>query len=335
MTGNAVAKVDGSTRAAILLMTVGERLAAEVLRYLNPKELQQIGLAMAGLKGVSRQDVAATLEEFLKQVLSRTPLGIGTEEYLQKTLSGALGKEKARNLINRIMAGERMSGLEAVRWMDAPAIARLIRNEHPQIVAIVLAHLESDQAAQVLSLFPESRRADLVMRVAKLESVAPSALSELDAILDQKVTDNPAFQSSEIGGVTTAVGLLNLLDRSIGTEILDAIKEEDADLGVALDEALFTFDDLAAASDRDIQSLLKEIANDVLMTALKGSDDAVKEKIFRNMSKRAAMLLRDDLEGTGPVRLSEVERAQKEIVMVARKMADTGEFALGKGDDYV
>jgi flagellar motor switch protein FliG len=335
MTADAVAKVDGSTRAAILLMTIGERLAAEVLRYLNPKEVQKIGLAMAGLKGVSRQDVTATLDEFLKQVLSRTPLGIGTEEYLQKALSGALGKDKAQNLINRIMAGEQMSGLEALRWMDGPAIARLIRNEHPQIVAIVLAHLDSDQAAQVLSLFPESQRADLVMRVANLESVPPSALNELDAILDQKVTDNPGVQSSRIGGVTTAVDLLNLLDRSMGTEILDAIKQEDPDLGAALDEALFTFDDLAHASSRDIQSLLKEITNDVLITALKGSDDAIKEQIFKNMSKRAALLLRDDLEGTGPVRLSEVERAQKEIVMVARKMAEAGEFALGQGDDYV
>jgi flagellar motor switch protein FliG len=335
MTANAMAKVDGSTRAAILLMTIGERLAAEVLRYLNPKEVQKIGLAMAGLQGVSRQEVTTTLEEFLKQVLSRTPLGIGTEEYLRKTLSGALGKDKAQNLIGRIMAGERLSGLEALRWMDPPAIARLVRNEHPQIVAIVLAHLDPDQSAEVLSLFPESQRADLVMRVANLESVPPSALTELDAILDQKVTDNPSIQSSRIGGLPTAVNLLNLLDRSMGTEIMDSIKEQDPDLAVALDEALFTFEDLADTSDRGIQTLLKEISNTVLVTALKGSDDAIKEKIFKNMSKRAALLLRDDLEGTGPVRLSEVENAQKEIIAIARKLAEAGELALGQGDDYV
>ncbi|MGA7978754.1 MAG: flagellar motor switch protein FliG [Chromatiaceae bacterium] len=335
MTANAMAKVDGSTRAAILLMTIGERLAAEVLRHLNPKEVQKIGLAMAGLQGVSRQEVATTLEEFLKQVLSRTPLGIGTEDYLRKTLTGALGKDKAQNLIGRIMAGERLSGLEALRWMDPPAIARLVRNEHPQIVAIVLAHLDPDQSAEVLSLFPESQRADLVMRVANLESVPPSALTELDAILDQKVTDNPSIQSSRIGGLTTAVNLLNLLDRSMGTEIMDSIKEQDPDLAVALDEALFTFEDLADTSDRGIQTLLKEISNNVLVTALKGSDDAIKEKIFKNMSKRAALLLRDDLEGTGPVRLSEVEHAQKEIIAIARKLAEAGELALGKGDDYV
>ncbi len=335
MTANAMAKVDGSTRAAILLMTIGERLAAEVLRHLNPKEVQKIGLAMAGLQGVSRQEVATTLEEFLKQVLSRTPLGIGTEDYLRKTLNGALGKDKAQNLIGRIMAGERLSGLEALRWMDPPAIARLVRNEHPQIVAIVLAHLDPDQSAEVLSLFPESQRADLVMRVANLESVPPSALTELDAILDQKVTDNQSIQSSRIGGLTTAVNLLNLLDRSMGTEIMDSIKEQDPDLAVALDEALFTFEDLADTSDRGIQTLLKEISNNVLVTALKGSDDAIKEKIFKNMSKRAALLLRDDLEGTGPVRLSEVEHAQKEIIAIARKLAEAGELALGKGDDYV
>jgi flagellar motor switch protein FliG len=335
VTAGAAAKVDGGTRAAILLMTIGERLAAEVLRYLDPKEVQKIGLAMAGLKGVSRQDVTKTLDEFLTQSSSRTPLGIGTEDYLRKTLAGALGKDKAQNLINRILAGEQLSGLEALRWMDPPAIARLIRNEHPQIVAIVLAHLDADQAAEVLSLFPDSRRADLVMRVANLESVAPSALSELDAILDQKVSNNPALQSSRIGGLTTAINLLNLVDRSMNTEIMDTIKERDPDLGVALDEAMFTFDDLAETSDRGIQTLLKEITNNVLVTALKGSDEAIREKIFKNMSKRAALLLRDDLEGTGPVRLSEVEHAQKEIITIARKLAEAGELSLGKGDDYV
>jgi flagellar motor switch protein FliG len=335
MTEGAAEQMDGATRAAILLMTLGERLAAEVLRYLNPKEVQKIGLVMATLKGVSRQEVTATLDEFLKQAVSRTPLGIGTEEYLRKTLSGALGKDKAQTLINRIMAGEQLGGLEALRWMDAPAIARVIRNEHPQIVAIVLAHLDADQAAEVLSLFPEPQQADLVMRVANLESVAPSALTELDAILDQKVSNSPTVQSSRIGGLTTAVNLLNLVDRSMNTQIMDSIKEQDPDLGTALDEAMFTFDDLAETSDRGIQTLLKEITNSVLVTALKGSDEAIREKIFRNMSKRAALLLRDDLEGTGPVRLSEVEQAQKEIITVARKLAEAGELTLGKGDNYV
>jgi len=335
MTSDLRVNVDGSARAAVLLMTLGDRLAGEILKYLDPQEVQKIGLAMANIKTVSRQDVTATLDDFLAQLPNRTSFGIGNEDYLRKTFSEALGKDKADSLINRIMAGEKTSGMEALKWMDPPAIALLIRNEHPQIVAIVLAHLSAEKAAEVLLLFPHAQRSDLITRIATLDSVAPTALSELDAILDQKFADNKNVQSSRIGGLTTAVDVLNLLEKSIGTEILDSIKEQDAVLGTVLDESLFTFDDLIDVSDRGIQQLLRELTKDVLVTALKGADDRIKEKIFRNMSKRAAAFLQDDLEGTAPIRLSEVERAQKEIVVVARKMAEAGELSLGKGDDYV
>lgn len=327
--------LSGTTRAAILLLTVGERLAAEVLKFLEPNEVQALGSAIARMKTVSRKDVVETLDSFLHDALERTALGIGTEEYLLNSLAEVVGTERARDLVNRILAGERLSGLDALRRMDPGVVARLLRNEHPQIAAIVLANLKPEHAAEVLALFPESQRPDLVTRIATMESLPPSAFTELDAIIDQKVSDTPNITSSRIGGLKTAVDMLNHLDQSTGVGILDSIREEDPDLGASLDEALFTFDDLVDISDRDIQMLLKEVPNDVMVKALRGGDERVKEKIFKNMSKRAAQLLRDDLEGAGPIRLADVEQAQKEVIGTARRMADSGEITLGAGEEYV
>lgn len=335
MTSERVESLGGQTRAAILLLSLGERLAAEVLKHMSPKEVHKLGLAMAALNKVSQQQVMSTLDELFDQVSSRTPLGVGTENYLRNVLSGALGNDKGNALVNRIMAGENSRGIEALKWMDAPAIARLIRNEHPQIMALVLAHLESELGAEVLNLLPEDLRPDLVTRIAMLDSVPPSALNELDAIFDQQVAQTPDIQTARIGGIKTAANILTLLDAPAEAAVLEKIKEADPQLGETLDESLFAFENLVTVSDRSIQALLREITNDQLIVALKGCDQALREKFFSNMSRRAAELLRDDLEGTGPVRVSQVEEAQKQIVAAARRMAEAGEIALGKGDDYV
>jgi flagellar motor switch protein FliG len=327
-------ELDGRSRAAILLMALGEKPASEIIKHLTPKEVQLIGIAIANIKTVSRQEVTATLEDFLTHVIEQTPLGIGTEEYLRNALGMTLGKEKAQSLINRILSGQKLvSGIESLGWMDAEAIARVLRNEHPQIIAIVIAHLESEQAAEVLALMPDAKRADLIRRIATLGSVPPSALSELNAIIDEKVADNPNIPSEQIGGVGKAADILNRSKSSVGTEILDQIMRKDPNLGTALDEALFTFDDIAKMSDHTIQNLLREINSATLVTALKGAGEALKEKFLGNMSKRAGDLLRDDLEAKGPTRISEVEAAQGEIVAIARSMAETS--GLGGSDEFI
>lgn len=334
MTSESTVPLPGTERSAILLLTVGERLASDVLKYLDPKEVQKLGMAISRMKTVSRKDVSETLKEFLAQAGDRMPLGIGSEEYLLASLGNAVGKDRAKEFVGQIMAG-RLAGMDAVRHMSAGAVADLLRSEHPQIVAIVLANLKPDHAAEVLALLPEAQRPELLTRVASLESLPPTALKELDAIIDQKVSDAPGIHSSRIGGIKAAVDLLNHLDRALGADILDDIRQEDPDLGASLDEALFAFEDLIDVSERDIQSLLKEVPSDVLVKSLKAADEQLKEKIFRNMSKRAAQLIRDDIEGTGPVRLAEVEQAQKDVVRMARRLAEKGEITLGVRDEYV
>ncbi len=334
MPGQMTPALGGSERAAILLLTVGEGLAAEVLKYLEPKEVQKLGMAISRMRTVSRKEVSDTLEEFISQADDRMPLGLGSEEYLLASLGNALGKDRAKEFVNQIMAG-RLGGIDALRHMAAGPVADLLRHEHPQIAAIVLANLKPGHAAEVLSLLPDAQRPALLTRIANLESLPPAALRELDAIIDQKVSDAPGIYSSRIGGVKAAVDMINHLDRALGADILDDIRKDDPDLGSTLDEALFAFDDLAELTDRDIQAVLKETPNDRLVKALKAADERLKEKIFKNMSKRAAQLVRDDIEGTGPVRLADVEQAQKEIVRIARRMAEKGEITLRAGDDFV
>lgn len=324
----------GTERSAILLLSVGERLAADVLKYLEPKEVHKLGMAISRMRAVSRTEVSETLMQFLAQASDRMPLRIGSEQYLLTSLGDAVGKDKAKEFVNQIMAG-RLGGMDALQHMGGGAVADLLRHEHPQIAAIVLANLKSEHAAEVLSLLPESQRPGLLTRIANLESLPPAALKELDAIIDQKVLDAPGVNNARIGGIKAAVDMINHLDRSMGSEILDSIRQDNPDLGSSLDEALFAFEDLAEISDRDMQSLIKEVRGDLLAKALKVADEGLKNKIFKNMSKRAAQMIQDDIDGTGPMRLADVEQAQKEIIRVTRELADKGEITIGVRDEYV
>ena len=327
----------GVERAAILLMALGEQAAAAILKHMNPKEVQKVGTAMATLSNVTTSQVGIVMSEFINTVESQTALGIGSEEYIRSVMVSALGEEKAGSLIDRILTGATTKGLEALKWMEPRAVAEIIRLEHPQIIAIVLSYLESDQSALVLSMLPERMRTDILMRIASLEAIHPSALKELDDILEKQFTGNTNVKSSSVGGTRTAANILNLMDASKGNQIMDAIKESDADLGQKIEDLMFVFDNLAEVDDRGVQALLRETSSDSLILALKGCDEIVKEKIFKNMSKRAAEMLREDLEAKGPVRLSEVEAAQKEILAIARRMAESGEIVLGGqgGEEYV
>lgn len=337
MSNNSKDGSNGVTKAAILLMALGEQAASQVLKHMEPKEVQAVGSAMASLKNVSKDQVSTVLTDFCRILDKQTGLGLGTDEYIRNVLVQALGEDKAGNMIDRILRGANTKGLETLKWMDPRAVAEIIRLEHPQIMAIVLSYLEADQAAEVLSFFPERVRVDVVMRIATIDGVQPTALAELNEIMEKQFSGNTNVKTSTVGGIKAAADILNFIDSSIEAEIMDTVKELDADLGQQIQDLMFVFDNLNEVSDRDIQTILREISSDSLVLALKGADEPLKEKIFKNMSKRASEMLRDDLEAKGPVRLSDVETAQKEILAVARRLAESGDISLGGsgGDEYI
>jgi len=322
-------KLNGTDRAAVLLLTLGEDSATEILKHMGPKEVQKLGSAMAAMTNVPRDQVTLVLENFSKTVQEQTALGVDSDDYIRSVLVGALGEDKAKGLMDRILLGGSNKGLEALKWMDARAVAELIRLEHPQIQAIVLSYLDNDHAAEVIKFFPERTRHDVLLRIATLDGIQPSALQELDEILERQFAGNQNVQSSSVGGVKSAADILNFVDSAIEGEIMEAIKDADAELGQQIQDLMFVFDNLIDVDDRGIQALLREVSSETLILALKGAEEGMKEKIFSNMSKRAAEMMRDDLENKGPVRLSEVEGAQKEILSIARRMSDSGELVLG------
>lgn len=326
----------GVERAAVLLMAMGSDKAAEVLRHLNPKEVQLLGGAMTAMKNVNKTTMDGVMTNFIDHVNEQTAMGIGTDEYIRDMMVNALGEDKAKSMIDRILLGSGTKGLEALKWMDPRSVAEVIRLEHPQIIAIVLSYLESDHAAEVVSLLPERARPDIMMRVAALDGVPPSALQELDRIMEKQFSGSSNVTQSSIGGYKTAANILNFMDSSVETAIIENINEHDKDMADGIQELMFVFDNLKDIDDRGIQALLREISSDILTLALKGADEEIKEKMLRNMSKRASEMLREDMEARGPVRLSEVEAAQKEIISTARRLADEGEIALGgSGEEFV
>lgn len=323
----------GVQRAAVLLMVMGSDKAAEVLKHLNPKEVQSLGGAMANLDNVNKVTMESVMDEFISAVGSKTSVGIGSEDYIRDMMVNALGEDKASNMIDRILLGSGNKGLEALKWMDARSVAEVIRLEHPQIIAIVLAYLESDQSAEVLKMLPERARPDILMRVASLEGIPPAALQELDKIMEKQFSGNQNVSHNSMGGFKTAANILNFMDSSVESSIMETIGDIDQEMQDGISELMFVFDNLNEVDDRGIQTLLREVSTDVLTLALKGADEGLKEKILKNMSKRAAEMLREDMEASGPVRLSEVEAAQKEILTTTRRLADEGEIMLGGGGE--
>ncbi|KAF1012158.1 MAG: Flagellar motor switch protein FliG [Pseudomonas fluorescens] len=325
----AVAKLTKVDKAAVLLLSLGETDAAQVLRHMGPKEVQRVGVAMAQMRNVHREQVEQVMSEFVEIVGDQTSLGVGSDSYIRKMLTSALGEDKANRLIDRILLGGNTSGLDSLKWMEPRAVADVIRYEHPQIQAIVVAYLDPDQAGEVLGHFDHKVRLDIILRVSSLNTVQPAALKELNTILEKQFSGNSNASRTTLGGIKRAADIMNFLDSSVEGQLMDAIREIGDGLSVQIEDLMFVFNNLADVDDRGIQALLREVSSDVLVLALKGSDDNVKEKIFKNMSKRASELLRDDLEAKGPVRVSDVETAQKEILTIARRMAEAGEIVLG------
>jgi flagellar motor switch protein FliG len=293
--------------------------------------VQRLGSAMTQLQNIERSQVEDIVNTFLSEARTLTGLGMGADSYIRNMLVEALGEDKANSVVDRILLGGNTTGLDTLKWMDPRSVADLIRNEHPQIQAIVIAYLDADQAADVLKNLQDKQRLDIIMRVAALDSVHPSALQELNDILEKQFSGNASSQTKQMGGTKVAAEIMNNMEGSMETELMESIKEVDEDLGAQIQDLMFVFEDLKNVDDRGIQAMLREVSSEVLILALKGSDEELKEKIFKNMSKRAAELLRDDLESKGPVRVSDVEGAQKEILLIARRMADSGEIQLGGG----
>ncbi len=326
---NDLASLSYIERAAILMLSLGEKDAAEILKHMGPKEVQKLGNTMASLHDVTQAQVEGVLAEFMEEVGAQTGMGLGADEYIRTMLTQALGTDKANTLIDRILLGGNTTGLDTLKWMEARQVADVIRHEHPQIQAIVVSYLDADQAAEILANFDEKVRLDIIMRVSALQAVQPAALHELNDILERQFSGNQGAQTTQMGGVKCTANIVNFLDSNLAADLLESIKEVDDDLGTQIEELMFVFENLVDVDDRGIQALLREVSTDLLVLALKGADENLKEKIFRNMSKRAAELLKDDLEAKGPVKVSEVEGAQKEILTIARRMADAGEIVLG------
>lgn len=326
-----VDKLDGVEKASILLLSLSEEDAAQILKHLEPKQVQKVGMAMAGLDDLSQDKIAAVHKLFIDQIQSFSTIGFQSEDFIKKALTAALGEEKAANLIDQIIMGSGAKGLDSLKWMDSKQVANIIRNEHPQIQTIVLAYLEPEQSAEIINQFPEKVRLDLTMRIANLEEVQPAALQELNEIMEKQFAGQAGAQAAKMGGLKAAADIMNYLDTNVEGQLMDSIREHDEEMSQQIQDLMFVFDNLIDVDDRGIQAILREVQQDVLMKAIKGTDEGLKDKILKNMSKRAAEMMADDLEAMGPVRISEVEAAQKEILSIARRLADSGEIMLGGG----
>ena len=324
---------EGLRKSAILMLTLGHDEAAEAFKYMGPREVQKLGGAMAKLGKVSRDEVDQVLEEFMLSTVGRVSLA-DSDEYLRTVLRKALGDDKAAHIIDRILQGEDNAGLESLKWMDSASVAEMIRNEHPQIIATILVHLEHDHASEVMQYFVERLRNDVMMRIATLEGAQPLALRELNDVLTQLLSGSERTKKTAGGGIKTAANILNFMAGTMEASVLASIRELDPEVAQKIQDQMFTFDNLMELDDRAIQLLLREVQSESLIIALKGTSQELREKIFKNMSSRASEALQEDLEAKGPVRLSEVEAEQKEILKIVRRLADEGQIVLGsKGGD--
>jgi flagellar motor switch protein FliG len=323
----------GLQDSAILLMSLGEAEAAAVFKHLTPKEVQRLGETIARMRSVSKERADGVMQKFTTHAAAQSLLVHDTDGYVRSVLKRALGDDKASLLIDRILQGSDVSGIESLKWMDPGSVGELLRNEHPQIIAAILVHLDPDQAASVLKCFTERQRNEVVLRIATLEGIQPNALKDLNEILYHVLAGGDKVKKTSLGGVKTAAEIINLMGATVETTVLDSIRQNDADLAQKIMDKMFTFDDLLKLDNAAIQQVLKEVQSEALIISLKGASQELQEKILSNMSSRAAETLKEDLESKGPVRLSEVEAQQKEILKIVRRLADAGEIVIGGGSD--
>lgn len=325
----------GTQRAAVLMLLLGEEQASNIISFLNPKEVQALGAAMVQVADLSQEAVNTVLDDFVATIKKQTSLGLGTSDYVEKVFKRALGDDKAASVLGRINPGRASKGLEILNWMDARSIADMIQAEHPQVVAIILSVLENVVAADVLNYLPPETRSEVIQRVASLETVQPSAMEELEAILKKQFSNNSSSKSSSFGGIKAAANILNLTKTALEASVMGGLKTLDPELMQKIQDSMFTFDNLVSVDNKGIQVIMRNAEPDLMMKALKGASDEVKKKFLDNMSERARGMFKDDMEALGPMRLSDVEDAQKIIMRAARKLADAGDLVLGGGADYV
>ncbi len=326
--------VDGVEKSAIFLMTLGENDAASVLKHLEPKEVQKISAAMMKLRNLNREDISEVFRDFIISASGKTTIGMDSSDYIRSMLTKALGDDKAKGLLDRIMHNSDTSGIESLKWMDPGAVAEMIGNEHPQIIATILVHLEPDQAADILKMLTDRTRNDVLLRISTLDGVQPVALRELNDVLSKLMVGGGTGKKNLQGGVTTAAEILNFMGGTLEAEMMENVRSYDPELAQKIEDKMFVFENLLDIDDRGIQLVLREVQSESLIIALKGTSEELREKIFKNMSKRASEMMREDLEAKGPVRLSEVEANQKEILKIVRRLADEGQIALGsKGEE--
>mgnify|MGYP001373813077 FL=1 len=323
-------------RAAVIMLLLGETQAADIIRYMNPKEVQALGSSMVGVVDLSQETVSAVLDDFVGTIKQQTNLGLGTTDYVEAVMKRALGEDKASTVLGRILPGGSTKGLEILRWMDPRAIADMINNEHPQVTAIILSVLEYDVAADVLNFLPKENRGEIMQRIASLETVQPSAMEELERIMAEQFSTNSSAASSSFGGVKTAAKIMNFVKVDLENEIMKSLTDIDEDLTLQIQDNMFTFENLSMVDNKAIQVMMRNIESDLLMVAMKGASEETRDKFFDNMSQRAKAMFIDDMESKGPMRISDVEDAQKDIMRIARKLSDAGELVLaGRGDDFV
>jgi flagellar motor switch protein FliG len=326
-------EIPGTQRAAILLMSLGEQDAANLLKQLDAKEVQKLGIAMAELKEISREQMTSVLEKFIGIADGKANMASGSTEYVRRVLTQAVGKQKTDMLLDRVSTGQTGQGIESLKWMEAKAVAQIISGEHPQIAAIVLAHLEPEQSASIMPLLSEELRTEVLMRIASLNEVPQTALNELDQLVEKQANVAPPVPLRRVGGARTVANILNSMERDKSGAELGKIEKADSEMHQKIKDLLFIFDNLLDVDDRGIQALLREVGSDTLAVALRGAEPEVQEKILKNMSKRAAEILKDDMEARGPVKLADVEAAQKEIIVIAQRLAEEGTITLGgKGE---
>lgn len=325
----------GVNKSAILLMSLGEDEAVQVLKHLTPREVQKVGTAMAKIKNLSRDQIDSVITDFCSQPKDKTTtLALDPENYARSVLHKALGEDKSADLISRILEGSDTSGIEGLKWIDSPSVAELIKSEHPQIIATILVHLDRDQASEILGQLPELLRNDVLLRIATLDGIQPSALRELNDVLTDLLSGSENINKSPVGGTRTAAEIINFMGSAAETSILDNLREFDPDLAQKIIDQMIVFENLMDIDDRGIQLVLREVQSDTLMVALKGAAPELREKIFKNMSSRASEMLREDLEAMGPVKVREVEAQQKQILQTVRRLADEGQIAFGgKGEE--
>jgi flagellar motor switch protein FliG len=335
-TRNELAILTRSERAAVILLLLGEEQAADIISYMSPREVQALGANMVSVADLSQEAVNIVLDDFISTIKKQTNLGLGTAEYVQAVFTKALGEDKAATVLGRIMPGSSSKGLDILRWMDARSIGEMVVEEHPQVIAIILSVLEYDVAADVLNFIPAEVRAEVIQRVASLETIHPSAMEELESVMMEQFSSNSSAKSSSFGGIKTAAKIMNFTKSELETSIISGVTGLDEELALKIQDNMFTFENLSGLDNRSIQVLMRNIETDLLMTALKAADEEVKDKFMDNMSQRAKVMFIDEMEAKGPIRITDVEDAQKVILRIARKLSDSGDIVLaGRGDDFV